>query len=1030
MRRYLLLIVSCCLGSISTLSAQADNLKEGFSQPPGSARPWVYWFWNNGNVTKEGITADLEAMQRVGVGGVLLMDIAAGAPAGPVDFNSSQWQDLFAHACREARRLGLQINMNNAAGYSSSGGPWVTPELAMQQVVWTETAVEGPQRAALKLPGGRGAAFRDIAVLAFPTPANPLRIEHIDRKAWFIQDEGFLNWHTIPPGAEWPAAPADAVVPRDRIVDLTAKMDKDGKLVWDVPAGKWTILRMGHSCIGTQVEPASASGIGLECDKLSKEAVEAHFNGFLGKLLAGNRAFISSKTLVSTHIDSWEVGSQNWTPRMREEFRRLRGYDPLLLLPVITGRVVDSQEVSERFLFDLRQTISDLFAANYAGEMRELANRQGIRLSIEGYYSEPCDDLTYGGQADEPMGEFWSMAGSRFSASEAASEAHVYGKPIAGAESFTACGDKGRNYPGSIAIKTLGDWAFSQGINRFVIHRYAMQPWPAGARAPGFGFGDAGFRFDRGQTYWEQSKPWVEYLTRCQYLLQQGLFVADICFLAPEGVQLFMPPLEHTGDHVASRSNSKYSFDACPPDGLLTRMSVKDGRLVLPDGMSYRILVLPSTETMTPKLLRAIKKLVDAGATVIGPRPKKSPSLSGYPACDTEVQKLTAELWDTGKVTANTTPEAALQKLGVRPDFESDRPLLYCHRRLGDADVYFVSNSVGTYFDQPHSLNSGLADSYGPSNPAVRACDATCTFRVTGAQPELWNPETGRIMPLPAYEEVDGCTRVPLHLNAAESAFIVFRGGRVNPATRVVSVTHNGQELLYPAAPPAFDSAPIIDLVRQEIWQPGSYTIKTADGRQRELSVTALPQPLEITGPWEVSFPPHWGAPDRVTLDKLISLSEQADPGVRYFSGVATYRTKFPLSQAMLSHRLYLDLGGVAVMAEASLNGKKLGVLWKAPYRVEISDAARTGENVLEVKVVNLWLNRLIGDEQLPEDSDRTPDGFLKSWPQWLTEGKPSPTGRYTFSTEKFWKKDDALAPSGLLGPVTVLSAEGIRVER
>ena len=351
----------------------------------------------------------------------------------------------------------------------------------MQRVVWTETVVQGPKSFAdvLAQPEAVRNFYQDIAVLAMPAPEGKARIRDIQGKSSVIPQ------HFPPQRAKFASLPADSVIPRNRILDLTGKMDASGKLAWDVPEGKWLILRLGHTTTGTDNHPAPASGCGLECDKLSKEAAETHFNALMGRLVADNRPLAGKgKVLVSTHIDSWETGSQNWTPRMREEFRKRRGYDILPLLPTFTGRVVDSLEVSERFLWDLRQTVSEMLMENYAGHFRTLANRHGLRLSIEAYDGVPCDEMTYGGQADEPMAEFWSWDkfGAAYSCTEMSSAAHVYGKPILGAEAFTATdNEKWLGHPAY--IKDLGDWAFCEGINRFVFHRYAMQPWTNPNRA-------------------------------------------------------------------------------------------------------------------------------------------------------------------------------------------------------------------------------------------------------------------------------------------------------------------------------------------------------------------------------------------------------------------------------------------------------------------------------------------------------------------------------------------------------------------
>ena len=490
-----------------------------------------------------------------------------------------------------------------------------------------------------------------------------------------------------------------------------------------------------------------------------------------------------------------------------------------------------------------------MLVENYAGQLRRLAHRHGLRLSIEAYGDVPCDDMTYAGQADEPMAEFWSWEkfGAAYSCTEMSSAAHTYGKRILGAEAFTANNhEMWQLHPA--AIKDLGDWAFCEGINRFVFHRYALQPWPE--RRPGMSMGPWGLHYERTETWWDQLRPWHEYLARCQYLLRQGLFVADICYLQPEGApRRFSPPADASdlpagtsppaGVAAATYYRPGYNFDGCTPEVVLTRMTVRDGRLVLPDGMSYRVLVLPVVESMTPALLGKIKELVEAGATVVAPsRPQHSPSLADYPQCDAEVRKLGDALWANPRVVTGKTARQWLAEQGVPPDFHAGRPLRYIHRRLPEADLYFVANG-------------------GPES-----FETVCSFRVTGKQPELWQPETGRITPLLAYDEDRGCTRVPLRFGPAESVFVVFRHAADKPADRVVSVTRDGQELLgqAPRGPQSRGDLPAFDLLRLEVTQPGDYVVRTASGRRHEISVPALPAPLSVAGPWEVQFPAG-GAP-------------------------------------------------------------------------------------------------------------------------------------------------------------------------
>jgi len=1068
LRRILLAGLALC--ALTCMVQAKEDLAKNFATPPKAARPWVYWFWLNGNITKEGITADLEAMKRVGIGGVLIMEVDQGMPQGPVDFMGASWRALFKHAVTEASRLGLEVNMNDDAGWNGSGGPWIKPPESMQRVTWSEISVEGAAHFEGKLPQPEMAAgfYRDIAVLALPTPG-AFRIKSIQTKS------GFPNFaYSGPPARD--ILPPEMVIERSRIVDLTGKMDPDGKLVWEAPPGKWTIMRFGHTSTGAQNSPAPASGRGLECDKLSKEGSAAAFNGMMAKLIA-DVGPLAGKSLVATHVDSWENGAQNWTARMREEFQKRRAYDLLPYLPVITGRVVESLEVSERFLGDLRQTIAELIADNYAGHLSDLARAHGMRLSIEAY-GGPSDAILdsgiYAGRADEPMCEFWIGGGAFPTCKAMSSAAHTYGKTIVGAEAFTANSDeRWREHPAT--IKALGDQAMCDGVNRFVFHRYAMQPWLN--PKPGMMMGPWGLHYERTETWWEQSRPWHEYLTRCHYLLRQGRFAADICYVSGGG-----DPNNRQG----------YDFDNCTTEVLLTRMRVKHGRLVLPDGMSYRVLALRNAETMTPQVLRKIKQLVDAGATIVGAPPAKSPSLTDYPRCDAEVKQLANELWASGKVVTQKSPEQLLADQGVPPDFTSKYHLNYIHRVAGDTDIYFVAN--------PH-----------PS--AVRTVAA---FRAPGKQPKFWWPESGRIERAALYQEQAGVVNVALSLGPSESVFVIFRKSekQVDP---VVSVTRDGRALLPEEAPaeqivinrasygvpndpsrtrevreavqrrvdagewdfpvsvmaaggdPAVGVVKILSIdyttrgnkatatavdgeimffpadgltgpkaeIRQtasgklvlEAWQSGHYEIKTASGRVIGCDVPALPALEEIGAQWRVAFDPKWGGPAEATFDKLADWTQRSEDGIKYYSGTADYRTTFTLAGApRQGARILLDLGKVAVMAEVILNGRNLGILWKPPFRVDATEALQAGSNTLEIKVTNLLINRMIGDELLPEDSERPDGGTLKKWPQWLLEGKPSPTGRFTFAGWRLWGKGEALQESGLLGPVTLQTGALIEV--
>ncbi|MCA1995601.1 MAG: hypothetical protein LDL56_00050 [Armatimonadetes bacterium] len=1046
------LLAWASVGLAAAAPAAPPRLAGVFEEPPSSARPWVYWFWLNGNVTREGITADLEAMARVGIGGVLIMEVDQGTPVGPVAFAGPQWRELFRHVCREADRLGLQVNMNDDAGWNGSGGPWIQPEQAMQRLVWSESVVDGPglRRVVLRQPETVRGFYRDVAVVAFPQPG-PFRISDLPGKSAVVRQE-------FAAPREYPAAPKGSIVRSNDVRLLQAAPGPDGAISWEVPPGRWVVLRFGRTLTGAENAPAPESGRGLECDKLSVEGARAAFDGFIGKLV-GDVGPLVGRTFVTTHIDSWENHSQNWTASFPQQFARRRGYPLWRRLPSMAGYVVDSLEASERFLADVRQTVADLVRDCYAGEMRKLAASRGLRLSIEAYGDCVFDDLAYAGRADEPMCEFWSWP-NNFTADTVlrmASACNVYGKGILGAEAFTATdGERWQLHPGN--IKALGDWAFCRGVNRFVFHRYAMQPWLN--VAPGMSMGPWGLHYERTQTWWEQSGPWHRYLARCQALLRQGLPVVDLLWVQPEGAPRAMAP-----------PDGPYRGDVAPAEVVIRRLEVRGGSLTLPHGMRYAALVLPDTPEMSPELLRKVLRLARSGAKVFaGTKPVRAPGLSGYPQSDAVVRRLADQLWSEGLV----LPLRRLEReLGLAPDFQSDGGLDFIHRRVGGTDVYFVAN------------------------PWPGFVSTKATFRVAGKQPELWDPWTGERRLAGSVSVGQGTTTLPLQLHGGQSVFVVFdrpmrklpprleegpsarpepveilravwgpandpsrtldvtpwvrerlRGGRAwfvvselvgrygDPALNVlktltVTYRYGGEEHTTSATDPerlfvprGGDPEPPAVLVGSEGgWSlearlPGAYTV---DGRK----VTVAPWPSEygLPGPWSLRLPVADRGGASLVLQRLQSWSEMEDPAVRHFSGTAVYETSFDLPDGFLAEgrRVDLDLGRVEVVAEVELNGRSLGTLWHSPFRVDATGALRAQGNRLVVRVTNLWINRLIGDEELPPEPGRRPDGTMERWPDWLETNGKSPTGRITFGSWLLWRRGEPLAPSGLLGPVRLI---------
>lgn len=835
-----------------------------------------------------------------------------------------------------------------------------------------------------------------------------LRVENLGRQA--VYDAGGPNPLDVIQQMRRPFT-SDQVVHSDKIVDLSASMKPAGQLTWSAPPGNWTIMRIGYTTTGVTNHPAPPEATGLECDKLSRAGLDACWNGMMQPII--NRLGpLAPKVLADCLIDSYEVGGQNWTPTMADDFQKLRGYGIRKYLPVFAGYVVDSPAVTERFLWDLRRTVSDLFARNYFGYFARLCHKHGMKSMVEPY-TGPFDSMECGAGVDIPMGEFWTGTQGQASVHMAASVGHIYGQKIIAAESFTGFPEHGSWKEDPYSLKQLGDLAFSEGINRFVFHRYAHQPWMN--RFPGMTMGQWGINLERTNTWFSLAKPWMTYISRCQFLLQHGRYVADVAYYTGES----SPVVDRVGVPQLPKG---YAFDAIDTDALLHLAKMRDSRLTLPDGVSYRVLVLPASDPeMTPDLLRKIRGFVEKGlCVVVGARPEHSPSLSDYPASEDQVKHLVDDLWgncDGKSVTEHTLGKGklvwdqplneVLTSLDVKPDMEFDpaAPLLFIHRTTGDADWYFVANH---------------------SDTALRT---KVTFRVSEKQPEFWWPGSGVMENAPVFVQSNQQTSIPISLEPAGSVFVVFR--RPPAASHLARISVAGapsQGVL--TTPPPYELAtgnngttPLLLAHKAE-----QINFTTASGKNIHIDAPA-PQITNLTGPWKLDFPPHWGAPATITLDHLISWPDSPDKGVRYFSGTATYikDVNIPASELGPGKFVILNLGDVKNLAQVRLDGKDLGILWKPPFRVDLAPAARAGINHLQIAITNLWPNRIIGDLNLPDDIQWVGDRPA-AWPKWLLEGKPSPTGRLTFYTWRHYSRGAPLLPSGLIGPATLEAGQWIPI--
>ena len=760
------------------------------------------------------------------------------------------------------------------------------------------------------------------------------RVNHFEEKAAFVPTPDLYEFAT-------PSVDPNDAVTRSDIVDLTSKMRPDGTLDWTPPPGRWVILRFGYSLLGITNHPATAEATGLEVDKLNGPDVRHYMENYLDsyKKTVGPD-LIGARGIRYVINDSWEAGSQNWTDDMIAQFRRRRGYDPVPWMPVLTGEVVDSSAASDRFLWDFRKTIADLIADEHYGVLEDVLHEWHM-----GHYGEShesgrafvADGMEVKKFNEVPMGAMWTQTpgvnGTQFDYNaddrESSSVAHIYGQNLAAAESMTAAEAPWAWSPAT--LKPTADQEFIDGINRFCIHESAHQPLVD--KKPGLTLGPYGQWFNRNETWADEAAPWVTYLARNSYLLQQGHYGADLVYFYGEDSNL-----TSIYQHASPDVPAGYGFDYINADALIHALKPRgNGRLTTPGGTTYRLLGLaPYSQHMSLPVLRAIHTLVEEGASVAGPKPTDDPSLADS---QSEFHALADQLFGDGTgvhrigkgtVYAGATAAQAFAAMQVPPDFDysgfsGEGNLQFLHRKLAAGDIYFVDNRS----DQAATVNA--------------------TFRVAGKVPQLWYSETGVVRPV-SYTIADGRTTIPLDLEPWGTVFVVFR----NAASRTTW------------------TAPV----------------------QTNTQLTT------VAGPWKMSFPPNWGAPASITLDTLSSWSDNSDAGVKYFSGTATYTNTIDAPAAWFHHgaHLWIDLGDVKNLALVTINGKSLGIVWHAPYRVDATSALHPGKNELSIRVTNAWVNRLIGDQQ------------------------PNASTKYTYADFTPYHADSPLLPSGLLGPVTVES--------
>lgn len=955
----------------------SSDLEKHFINPPADCRPHVLWQWMGGMVSREGITKDLEAMAAQGIGGTMIMVMSDQQPwpyvfsyrdyPGKVRVLSDEWFDLMNFAIGESDRLGLEVRLFICTGWSHTGGPWVPAEKSLKRLSYSKKRVEGPT------------VFDDVLEKAYVSPPS-FAIPEWNKDSRKKPDMGTFN-EDIQVLAVPVTKPGEVIDP-DNIIVLTDKMDKNGKLVWNVPEGKWDIWRMALVTANSINHPADIETVGHEVDRMDSSTIPLVFDNLVGRINreAKLKGYSSFKGFEN---DSYEAAYQDFGHDFIAEFQKRRGYDATRWLPAWKDGqlIIKNQDLTNRFRWDMQKTISELYAERFHGKLQQLADENNLEWLLEPYFGIPVDWQSIAGLSKKPGVEFWvrsyldqygkrqgppsDIIGTSMEASS------LYGRNVIWAEAFTAepYQSAWRNDPW--VLKYEADYALAKGVNQFYIHGFYHNAF-SDKYQPGFTMGYFGTQYCRHLTWWPFAGAWHNYLARCNYMMQAGLPVAD-ALVYPTKISS-MPTL----------IEGRYRQVCLTDDVLLETLSVRNGKLVLPHGTEFNALILKDGERIRPEALEKIRDLVSQGATLIGnPPPVQSLSMENYPDCDKQMQQIISELWfglsstsasdatfGKGRVLSGMPTDLAMEKIMGLPElfFQSTgnpwevKDMLYGQRKLPNGDIYFITHR------------------------GEESVKAKINIKWNGLQPEWWDAVSGKRHDLSEYTVIDGRIIIPVDMYPRESGFIVFTKPVSEKAVNVSNFPHG-------------------EIVQQ------------------------------IEGTWHVDFDPRWGGPKNADFDVLHDWSENPDKGIKYYSGIAKYRISFDAVDISAS---VLNLGVVKNLARVTLNGNPLGIVWCTPWQVDIPEGTlKKKGNILEIEVANTWANRLIGDEQYPDDaeyinpgtpSDR-PGGYdkhtqgygLKDLPDWFIKDKRRPVkDRYTFTSWKFYDKESPLQQSGLIGPVTL----------
>ncbi len=957
----LLILVGC--NSQQKTKNDLEWLEQGFQNPSIEARPRGYWVWPKGHFDKESLKFDVKQAAEKGMGGLEIFDINSvdmenKIPAGP-GFMSKEFLEGVRVAEQSCEKYGIDLGLIISSSWNT-GGEWIPDSLGTIGLFQSEVTVTGPKEVEIILPDPE---IPDFVIK---------NLKKINR------DTTVQNYHTISVSAIKHGK--DSIINTDEIISLTSKYE-NGTLTWKVPEGDWKIIRSCYANTWVSLKLPSPNSKGLVIDHFRKESMKVHLDEMTKRLKTVLGDSLGNTALDYYYMPSYEINFDPvWTPAFANEFKKRRGYDIQPFLPLFTGVKLNNPETEKRFWFDYRLTLSDLIIENHYQYTREYAENIGLGAIAEAggpgppLHNCPFESLKALGSLTVPRGEFWVDHKKLDEdgldllqvVKAVACAANIYDQKIVEGEAFTGLNQW---QFGPDKLKPIADEVFCEGLNRFVFHVFSHSPLSAGE--PGYAW-QFGTQINPHRVWWPMAKSFIDYLSRISYLMQQGNFVGDVLFYYGHQAPNFVKQ-----KHVIPGLGFGYDYDVLNTEILLEKLTVENGKLVLPNGLEYEILVLPDQQEMNPEVAGKIEQLVKAGATIVGPKPLRSHSLHNQNENDKEVAAIGQKVW--GKCNGNTTKENTygkgkvywnallkdvMQSKNVFPDFSftggSDSINLdFIHRSLPGADIYFIANKSDGY----ENIDG--------------------VFRIKNKVPEIWNPHNGRIQPQFIFADTENGVKMPILLEPKGSAVVVFRNGE-NNAKAIEKVVMNGQPI-FPVENESRNT--FVHSAGQSLsfHEPGNYVITYSNGETEQINIPAYKQEQFISNKWKAHFPEEKGGAGDIVFDSLLFWNKHDNPGVKYFSGIATYENeiKLPAKYSNKEKEVILDLGQVKEVARVFVNNKEVAVAWHNPYRVNISEFLEPGTNDLKIEVANTWHNRLHGDGLIPKDQRITNTNITKGPTTW-----------------------------------------------